>query len=754
MNFPGAAATLCVVALALVSTATLAAGLNGTADIDDAIDAAIARYHLPGIAVGVIEGGEIVHVRTAGELVAGEGAPVTRRTLFKVASNTKSMTTALLARLVDQGKLRWDDPVVRHLPGFRMHDPWVTRELQVRDLLIHNSGLRAGAGDLMLWPEPNAYTRADVLRGLAYLKPVHSFRSRYDYDNLLYIVAGEVAAAAGGAPYDALLRREVFEPLDMARCQVGAWDRDAIGDVAQPHMRAAGRNVAIRRDERALRATTMDAAGGVRCSLDDMLSWMRYWLAPAAAVGSPYLSSEQRAALWAPHTPMPVSQRMRDWNATNFYAYGYGWRLQDIDGQMSVSHTGTLAGMYSIVHLLPARRAGFVILMNGEADEARTVLNQVLVKRWTTAGVRARSDPSIDANGSGRALAPRDDVARYAAAIAAEVADPARASAPETPARTVAAPDAIGASLGTYHDPWFGEATICARNGVVHFAARKSPLLSGVVMRLGERLLVDWTDPTVDTEAWLEFGAATKAAPATLRMAKVDPEADFSADYEDLAFTRLRGCDSDARTPAEAGLVDIASRVPDIDLDIRYARSDNFLGVPVEGYEAPRCFLKAPVADALARVERALRNDGLRLRVFDCYRPVRAVRHFVAWAEDAAEQRTKSQHYPNVDKHALMPDYISPSSGHSRGATLDLTLLRCPRGGDACEPLDMGTPFDFFDPAAHTDSAAVTGAQGANRRLLRNAMERYGFRNYPLEWWHYGWQPEPTPDTAYDVPVR
>ncbi|MGH8721754.1 MAG: serine hydrolase domain-containing protein, partial [Burkholderiales bacterium] len=169
---------------------------NGRRAFDETFEAVMARYSLPGLALGVVRDGEVVYSRTAGELIAGSGKPVTADTLFKVASNTKAMTTGVLARLVDAGKLRWDDPVTHQLPSFRMHDPWVTREMRVRDLLIHNSGLREGAGDLMLWPEPNSFTRADVIAGLAHLKPVHSFRSHYDYDNLLYIVAGEVAAAA------------------------------------------------------------------------------------------------------------------------------------------------------------------------------------------------------------------------------------------------------------------------------------------------------------------------------------------------------------------------------------------------------------------------------------------------------------------------------------------------------------------------------------------------------------------------------
>ena len=160
------------------------------AAFDAIVDDVMVRYQLPGLAVGIIEDGKVAYTRTAGELIAGSGRPVTPDTLFKIASNSKAMTTGVLARLVDAGKLQWNDPVIRYLPHFQMSDPWVTREMQVRDLLIHNSGLREGAGDLMLWPEPNLFTRADIIAGLAHLKPLHSFRSRYDYDNLMYVVAG------------------------------------------------------------------------------------------------------------------------------------------------------------------------------------------------------------------------------------------------------------------------------------------------------------------------------------------------------------------------------------------------------------------------------------------------------------------------------------------------------------------------------------------------------------------------------------
>lgn len=487
--------------------------------IDAAFEDVYSRYRLPGLALGVVRDGQIIYTRAAGETIAGSGQRVDNETIFKIASNSKAMTTGLLARLVDAGKLHWDDPVTRYLPQFRMHDPWVTREIQVRDLLLHNSGLREGAGDLMFWPEPNLFTRADVIAGLAHLKPHHSFRSHYDYDNLMYVVAGEVAAAAAGAAYEALVQRELFEPLQMTRCQVGEWQRDVVGNVAQPHMRNGDSNVVIRRDQDTIPVSTSAAAGGIRCSLDDMLKWVRMWL----DADSQWISPAQRQAVWTPHMPMPLSARQRRWDGSRFNAYGYGWRISDVDNVLRVAHTGTLAGMYSAVTLLPEKNSGFVFMINGEGSEARIVLNEVLVKQFTAPGERRR-------------------VADYAAELAKERQQHPQESAPPAPARTRAVAAAVARQLGIYKDPWFGEVAICERDGAIDFTAAKSPRLTGVVMQAGERLLVDWRDDSIDAEAWLDFAPPATGVPIALRLSKVDPEADFSYDYEDLAFTRVGDC--------------------------------------------------------------------------------------------------------------------------------------------------------------------------------------------------------------------
>jgi D-alanyl-D-alanine dipeptidase len=198
-----------------------------------------------------------------------------------------------------------------------------------------------------------------------------------------------------------------------------------------------------------------------------------------------------------------------------------------------------------------------------------------------------------------------------------------------------------------------------------------------------------------------------------------------------------------------AAFVDVASVVPGVIVDMRYAGSHNFVGRPIDGYEAPRCLLAQQAATALAEVARDLAARGLRIKVFDCYRPVRAVANFVRWARDLRDIAGKAEFYPDVDKSTLFRDgYISAHSGHSRGSTVDLTLARDGR------ELDMGTPFDFFSRRSWPGSADVSDEAKADRALLAAAMRRRGFRPYDREWWHFTLSREPYPNSYFDFPVR
>jgi len=221
-----------------------------------------------------------------------------------------------------------------------------------------------------------------------------------------------------------------------------------------------------------------------------------------------------------------------------------------------------------------------------------------------------------------------------------------------------------------------------------------------------------------------------------------------------IVFGFLCGC---AHPPPEAPhprFVNLGQVDGSIAIDMRYAGENNFVGERIDGYSAPRCFLTEPAATALAGVQRELETRGFSLVVYDCYRPQQAVDHFARWAENLSDTRTKARHYPNVDKSRLFElGYIAERSGHSRGSTVDVTLIKRGRGS-GWAMVDMGTEHDFFDPASHTESSTITSAQRHNRLLLRDAMERGGFENFPNEWWHYTLRNEPYPHDYWDVVIR
>jgi len=225
---------------------------------------------------------------------------------------------------------------------------------------------------------------------------------------------------------------------------------------------------------------------------------------------------------------------------------------------------------------------------------------------------------------------------------------------------------------------------------------------------------------------------------------------------------------------AQNRFVDVREHIPSVVMDIRYFGPHNFVGERIDGYNAPKCLLTREAADALKRVQEELGKFSLSLKIYDCYRPQRAVSHFVRWAKDIGDTRTKKEFYPTVDKSSLFAEgYIAEKSGHSRGSTLDLTIVPVPvPEQEAYSPgqklfacfrpaserfrdnsIDMGTGFDCFHTLAHTANTSVGTAQRGNRLLLKALMEKQGFVNYDKEWWHYTLKDEPFPDTYFDFPI-
>lgn len=199
--------------------------------------------------------------------------------------------------------------------------------------------------------------------------------------------------------------------------------------------------------------------------------------------------------------------------------------------------------------------------------------------------------------------------------------------------------------------------------------------------------------------------------------------------------------------------IDILSVAPTVKVAMAYAGPDNFVGTVIDGYLANTCFLQRNAAQALAQAQQHAEALGYRLWLYDCYRPQRAVQHFLRWAKDLSDVKTKPNYYPKLPKDQLVGDYIAEQSGHSRGSTVDLTLASKDRNGN-WHPIDMGSAFDLFDPISHAKSNAITAAQAANRTQLEKIMAAAGFQIYPLEWWHFTHQPPVYPDQYFDFPVQ
>ena len=212
--------------------------------------------------------------------------------------------------------------------------------------------------------------------------------------------------------------------------------------------------------------------------------------------------------------------------------------------------------------------------------------------------------------------------------------------------------------------------------------------------------------------------------------------------YLFIALLAVAGENRNYKTDA---FTHVNQAIPSIKFDMRYTTTDNFIGRPIDGYNAPVCYLTDETAVALAKVQETLLKEGHKLQIFDCYRPQQAVDHFVRWAKDSNDTKMKSIYYPNVEKKGLFNDgYIAAKPGHSRGSTVDLTV----------NGLDMGTPFDFFDPRSHTNAKTVTKKQLENRMYLKKVMEENGFKNYAEEWWHYTLKEEPFTERYFDFIIE
>ncbi len=351
------------------------------AGLDAYITQAMRAWEVPGLAIAIVKDDSVVYAKGFGVRELGKADPVDVNTVFLAASTTKAFTVAAMAMLVDSGRVRWDAPVIDYLPDFRLADPYVTRELTVRDLLSHRSGL--GRADALWYG--TGLPRAEILRRLRVEPQTWSLRAQYGYNNNMYIAAGQVIAAVTGKSWDDVVRERIFQPLGMTRTTTSVAALRGMDDVATQHILYGGRMVPV--EWRSF--DDVGAAGAINTTVHDMAQWLRFQLGRGTYSGRRLLSDSAFRQMRLPNTPIrPDAATDSLWPEVHLRAYGLGWTLNDYRGRLVVSHGGVLDGMRAQVGMLPEEGLGVVLLAN--SDQSGTLLTglQYRVFDAYTGGVR------------------------------------------------------------------------------------------------------------------------------------------------------------------------------------------------------------------------------------------------------------------------------------------------------------------------------------------------------------------------------
>jgi CubicO group peptidase (beta-lactamase class C family) len=492
------------------------------ADFDAYVRRVMHAFDVPGLAVAVVKDDAVVLAKGYGVRKMGEAAPADSRTRFGIASNTKVFTATALGLLVEEGKLRWDAPVIDYLPWFQLYDPYVTREITVRDLLVHRSGLGLGAGDLLWWP-PSTYNRKEIAARLRYIRPATSFRGAYAYDNVLYLVAGEVIEAVSGQSWEDFVSARILAPVGMTSSNVRHSAAAGGGNVAAPHAVVDGRVRPIAPFD----SDNTNPAGGINSSADDMAKWLRVLLAEGQLPdGSRLFSAATWRQISTPVTIEPNNPPPPELPAlkSNFRAYALGLEVRDFKGHKVLTHTGGLPGYVSRVLMIPDLKLGVAVLTNQESGEAFDAIAYAVADSY----VGGRTTDWLAGYEKIHARAAADEAEAERGTAATRLAD----SKPSLP---------LAAYAGTYRDAWYGDVAIALEGGKLVIRFTKTPALVGTLEHWQyDTFVARWHDRELRADAFVTFALNPDGTIDQAKMRAVSPATDFSYDFQDLLLKPVK----------------------------------------------------------------------------------------------------------------------------------------------------------------------------------------------------------------------
>lgn len=501
------------------AAASTAAQSQSAFNLEADVTRAMRTFDVPGIAIAIVKDGKVVTAQGFGVRKLGHPDKVDGKTIFEIASNSKGFTAAALAMLVDEGKLAWDDPVIKHMPDFRMYDSYVTGEMTVRDLLVHRSGLGLGAGDLLWWPT-TTFTTDEIIHKLRYVKPATSFRSAYAYDNLLYIVAGKLIAQKMGMSWGDAMRERILKPLGMNNTTTSLEGNAAFTNVAGAHSKIAGKATLVKQ----VPVSNAIGAVGINTGAEDIAKWMIALLDGGKVPGSDkrLFSEKQSREMWTAQTPIRIMDPKPALAATrpNYFAYGLGFQLRDYKGRTLAMHGGALQGFYSRVVMVPQEKLGIAILTNAESGGAMSALQYRILDHYLKAQpsdwIKLVSDVEAETHAKEMAKLNHESATR-------------NKGAPSLP---------IAAYDGDYEDAWYGTVSIKPVGGKRVMSFSKSPDLVGELEHFQyDTFIVRWKERNFNADAYVTFSLNPDGSIDRMKMKAVSSETDFSYDFHDLSFT-------------------------------------------------------------------------------------------------------------------------------------------------------------------------------------------------------------------------
>ncbi len=492
-----------------------------TSQIDSLVAVSLLKFKVAGTAIAIVKDGKVIHSKGYGVSDIKTKIAVNENTNFQIASNTKAFTTTALAILEEEGKIKWTDKVIAHIPEFKMYDDYVTKNFNIQDLLTHRSGLALGVGDLMFFPDGSDFTIKDVVSCFQYFKPVSAFRTKFDYDNLLYMVAGEVIARSSGMSYELFVQKRIIEPLQMNNSFVGYLQKDK-SNLAAPHSAESGSIKTIDSYDIGM----ADAAGGIFSNVADISKWMMLQLNKGKYgidLKNPLFSLKNHREMWRIHTVLKTNQNPR-YNS-HFNGYGLGWVLTDVVGKFKVSHTGALPGMLSIVTMYPDLNLGIVILTNtengGEAlfsSITNTIADSYLGlddNAWIDKMVAWRNDDKNEEDSITKKTWEKVELEKNYKVKNENF-------------------------IGIYQDKWFGKVEVFEKNKQLWIKCYRSPKLNGPMAFYNENTFaIKWEYQAMNCDAFALFSFDNTSKAKSIKMKGISPNIDFSFDFQDLDLIRI-----------------------------------------------------------------------------------------------------------------------------------------------------------------------------------------------------------------------